>query len=344
MKIVFILPGMGGVSGGARSSVIAANGLLKRGHDVRILYRKSDTKSFLKSLWHTIISSAHPWIDDFIGIIGSFDDITKCHFDKSEIIVGVGMWASSQLSRLTSLANLKIQYIRGATPWDAKLMKEALSLPFPKIVVSSELKILAETYGGNSSISIIHNGLDHQEYFIDGDESSRNGIGTIYSSHPAKDPKTILTVIEHISKIRPEIPIRIFGSEKKPSRIKNVEYWRYPSIETARKIYSRSLVWIVASKSEGFAKPVQEAMACGCALVVTDCGGMRDIIKDGENGFLVPVGDIEQIVNMVLLLLEDNSLRQKLCLNAQETIKEFTWQKSIDNLGNVLKNLHNGQK
>lgn len=107
----------------------------------------------------------------------------------------------------------------------------------------------------------------------------------------------------------------------------------------AREIYSKSKVWIVASRSEGFSLPILEAMACGCAVVATDCGGPRDIINDGKNGFLVEVGNVEQIVNRVLLLLGDNSLRKAICWEAERTVTEFSWEKSVDKLEHVLRNL-----
>jgi glycosyltransferase involved in cell wall biosynthesis len=98
-------------------------------------------------------------------------------------------------------------------------------------------------------------------------------------------------------------------------------------------------VWIVASLSEGFPAPVLEAMACGCVVVATDCGGPRDIIEDGLNGFLVPVGDVDAIVSRVQLLLDDVAMRNQMRLRAQETVRHLTWDKCVAELEHSLKSM-----
>jgi glycosyltransferase involved in cell wall biosynthesis len=98
-------------------------------------------------------------------------------------------------------------------------------------------------------------------------------------------------------------------------------------------------VWFLASRSEGFGMPILEAMACGCAVVATDCGGPRDIINDGENGFLVQVGNVEQIVSKVKLLLDNAELRQQFTRNSKDTVSKFSWENSIDKLEKVLYSL-----
>jgi len=87
--------------------------------------------------------------------------------------------------------------------------------------------------------------------------------------------------------------------------------------------------------------PVLEAMACGCAVVATDCGGTKDIITDGQNGFLTQVGDVDGIVKRVLLLLDDAGLRRQLVDNASQTLKRFEWGKSIEALERALHSLGN---
>ena len=337
MNIVLILPG-DGISGGVRATVIVGNYLLNRGHAVRILYRRSPI-TIKKIVNYVNLLNKKKWLADFKGKTDSFKDITKCYFNESEIIIGVGMWVSKQLARLSSLSNPKLQYIHGATPWDIKLMVEALKLSIPKVVVASFLKPIVESFGGGEVLAIIPNGIDRDQYFPSVDNAKRDGIGTIYSSHPAKDPETILRVLEKISKLRPDITIRVFSTEKRPKQIPKSSYFRLPSIETAREIYSKSLVWIVASKSEGFSMPILEAMACGSVVVSTDCGGPRDIIKNGENGFLVPVGDVEGIAKKISELLENPSLLKYMQTHGKETAERFTWKSSIDALENALAGL-----
>jgi L-malate glycosyltransferase len=59
------------------------------------------------------------------------------------------------------------------------------------------------------------------------------------------------------------------------------------------------------SRSEGFSNALLEAMACGVPSVVTRVGGNPEAISDGENGFLVPVGDDASAAEKLLALLRD---------------------------------------
>jgi glycosyltransferase involved in cell wall biosynthesis len=92
----------------------------------------------------------------------------------------------------------------------------------------------------------------------------------------------------------------------------------------------------MASQSEGFSMPVLEAMACGCCVVATDCGGTRDMIVNGENGFLVPVGDLDEIVRTVEFLLSEPQVRSQVSRRAEQTAKQFNWESSIDKLEDAL--------
>lgn len=339
MKIVFVLPGEG-KSGGVRSTSVMAKMLRRYGHEVRILYQKPGFFDWCRSIRNRIVySSAPSFLRQFDGKKDGFQDITKCYFHEEEIIVAVGMVMSAQLARLEEVPNRKLQYIHGATPGSLAIRQKALSMTYPKIVVASFLKEISESYGGGEVLGIIHNGVDCGEYFISVPDSERDGVGVLYSKDPRKGPVSTLSVLDKLSKLRPRVPQRVFGSGRRPKQIESKGYCRFPSVEVAREIYSRSLVWIVASNSEGFSMPVLEAMACGCAVVATDCGGPKDIIRDGENGFLVGVGDVDGIVDRVQLLLRNDTLRKQMQSKALETARNFTWEKSAAELERVLQGL-----
>jgi glycosyltransferase involved in cell wall biosynthesis len=340
MKISFILPGAG-VSGGVRVTVVAANHLLQRGHKVRILFRKKvvTLQAIYRHLMDHVIYSAHSWLKDFKGLPEGFREIDQCKFEKEELIVGVGSYVLEEMVQLQSLSNSKVLYLHGITSWDPERMKRVLNLPIPKIAVASYLVPLVESGGGGRVVAVIPNGIDRKEYFRSVDESEKDGVGTIYSSQVPKDPKAIFRCLQKISSLKPEIPVRVFGAEGRPKQLGQALYRRFPSVEQARELYSKSLVWIIASRWEGFSVPVLEAMACGAVPVATDCGGTRDIIVDGENGFLVQVENVDQIVDRVMHLLDDRGLREKMKAKAEATVGGFNWEKSADQLEDVFKKL-----
>lgn len=76
-------------------------------------------------------------------------------------------------------------------------------------------------------------------------------------------------------------------------------------------------IFAFSSRAEGLPNALLEAMASGCACVSSDCDfGPRDLIANGENGFLVPVGGWHDMAEKLLLLLRNGGLRRKLGKNA----------------------------
>lgn len=63
---------------------------------------------------------------------------------------------------------------------------------------------------------------------------------------------------------------------------------------------------------EGFGNVVLEAQACGRPVVATDCGGPRDVIIEGQTGFIVPVRDYGAMAEKVLKLLSDKNLIRRM--------------------------------
>lgn len=87
-------------------------------------------------------------------------------------------------------------------------------------------------------------------------------------------------------------------------------------------------IFALASYSEGLSNAVMEAMASGCAPVVSDVGGNRFLIQNGISGFLFPAGDREALRAHLKRLIEDPSKRRAIGKAARERIDaEFSWEK-----------------
>jgi glycosyltransferase involved in cell wall biosynthesis len=75
-------------------------------------------------------------------------------------------------------------------------------------------------------------------------------------------------------------------------------------------------VGVICSESEGFSNSIIEYMYCAKPTVCTNVGGNPEIVRDGENGFLVPVGDVGKLAERLERLLGDPALAQRLGRNA----------------------------
>ena len=66
---------------------------------------------------------------------------------------------------------------------------------------------------------------------------------------------------------------------------------------------------------EGMPYSILEAMASGLPIIATTCGAIPEIIKDGENGFLIPPGRPDLIADRVCRLLSDHKLKERIAEN-----------------------------
>ncbi|PYS69773.1 MAG: hypothetical protein DMF69_15865 [Acidobacteria bacterium] len=98
------------------------------------------------------------------------------------------------------------------------------------------------------------------------------------------------------------------------------------------RVLRKSEIFILASEYEGFCISLIEAMANGCAPVVTDIrSGNKQLVKDGENGFIVPVGDIDAFVDRIKLLDSDRESLSQTRTGAWETGREYSVRRMVDN-------------
>ena len=91
------------------------------------------------------------------------------------------------------------------------------------------------------------------------------------------------------------------------------------------KEYSESSMIVMSSHYEGFPMVMIEAMACGLPAVCFDfkCGP-RDIIIEGENGLIVPDGDIDGLAEAMVRLMRDDELRKRMGENAKKVVEKYS--------------------
>jgi glycosyltransferase involved in cell wall biosynthesis len=77
-------------------------------------------------------------------------------------------------------------------------------------------------------------------------------------------------------------------------------------------------------------------MACGCAVILTDAGGVNEYAKPNKNCLMYEPKNITELKEKLLLLIYNPDLRKKLSQNGLETAKEFSWGKSAEQLEIIL--------
>ncbi|MEA1926828.1 MAG: glycosyltransferase family 4 protein [Candidatus Auribacterota bacterium] len=104
------------------------------------------------------------------------------------------------------------------------------------------------------------------------------------------------------------------------------DYGHVPHFELY-KIYSQGSVYVHPSIHEGLAAVQAEAMACGLPLICSTNTGGEDLIRDGVEGSVLPIRDVEALKEKILYLYEHEEERKAMGRAARERTRIFTWDR-----------------
>lgn len=108
------------------------------------------------------------------------------------------------------------------------------------------------------------------------------------------------------------------------------------------RLLAESRVCVCPSSKEGWGLTVIEANALGTPNVASDAPGLRDSVRDGETGFLVPDGDVEAFADRIGLLLSDDALATRMSEQAQRWSRRFEWDRAADLMEAALERSRTG--
>ena len=117
--------------------------------------------------------------------------------------------------------------------------------------------------------------------------------------------------------------------------IKSVPYAELP------QHYQSADIFVYPSLHEGSALAIYEAMASGLPVITTHNSG--SVVRDGEEGFIVPIRDVETLMKKILLLYRDDDLRYLMGKKARKRAESFTWAQYRLKLGDTVRELISGK-
>ena len=146
-----------------------------------------------------------------------------------------------------------------------------------------------------------------------------------------KDQATLIRAFVRVHEKHPDLELRIYGPDSGDGtkeicealiRENNAEDWirLLGDCDELERVLPKGLCFVSSSLYEGLPNAVLEAMALGLPVISTDCpcGGPAEVIRDGENGLLVPIGDAEAIADAVNRLVEDRTFAERLGTEARK--------------------------
>lgn len=104
-----------------------------------------------------------------------------------------------------------------------------------------------------------------------------------------------------------------------------------PTTQNIKNHYINSSIYVLTSRYEGLGMVLLEAQSCGVPLVSYDCQcGPKDIIDDGQNGFLIPFENKEKMAEKLIYLMNNELVRKEMGKKAKIYSKNFSEEKIMN--------------
>lgn len=352
MKITFVLPGVW-LLGGVKVVFEYANRLQEKGHEVGVVYpmipmnsRKKGNyiKNFanrsLTALLNLKKGNTVDWFDIKARLM-SKPTLDEIFIPNGDIIVATSWQTAYFVKKYSKNKGEKFYLIQHYEIWggDKAEVDMTYKLGFHNIVISSWLKNILEKGLGAKTEALILNGVDLNQFYPETFPKINNDIRILmlYRYGEWKGVSDGLRAFEIVKKKYSNARLVMFGARGKKGIPEEVEYHKKITSDELRKLYSSCDIFMYPSRSEGFGLPPMEAMACGCAVVTTNVGAVPDYAIPGKTALVSAPGDPEALAQNVIQLIENKEKRKQIAENGYNYVKQFTWDKSTDELEKIFK-------
>lgn len=201
------------------------------------------------------------------------------------------------------------------------------------IAVSSILAERIRACGVRPPVSTIYNGF-HAEY-IASVEKRRKSLLQVGNLVPSKHNSDTLRAVARLRERYPDIFLTVVGDGAERGRLEALTrelgladcvafLGRLPNQGTLSEM-AKSEIFVMPSYPEGFGIVYLEAMASGCVTIGTEGEGIADVIRSGENGFLVPPNDPNAIVKVIDWCLTHPEEAAVIAERGKEDALRLTW-------------------
>ena len=186
-------------------------------------------------------------------------------------------------------------------------------------------------------IDVVHCGLDHDLYRPDpaGRKSERPTIVFVGRLRRYKGLDWVMRTLPEVIAGAPGTRLVVLGDGPFRHALEStarrlgitgaVEFHGFVSAADKVRWMREAWVLVQPSPKEGWGLTVVEAGACGTAVVATDAPGLRDSVKHGETGVLVPYGDRRRLAETLIQVLTDSALRDRLARAGVAWSQRFQW-------------------
>lgn len=355
MKINFLIPTTG-LTGGVKVIFYHATNLIKFGHQVCLIHPFIlDKKSNFKDKILAVLKFFKYKTFDFLNLnsISFFElpreikikrvfNLKEENIPEADITVATANQTADWLVDYPRTKGEKFYFIQDYETWtrDKNLVDATWKMPLKKIVISSWLKNLAQNYFNEKIFGLVPDGLD-LKIFNPENRTKNKSLKILMQYHPLEKKGFIdgLAAFLMAKQEIPDIDLTIFSAYPLPKRLKRqYEFYYRPKLNKLKELYCSTDIFLWPSRVEGFGLPPMEAMACGCAVISTDTGAIRDYSIPDETVILTPPNQPEIMAGKIICLANSKNKMEKIGRAASERMKQFDWQDSTRKLEKIFSN------
>ena len=358
MRINFILPFYSvRPIGGLKVVYEYANQLAARGHDVSVIHPRSMRNiDPVRGSLHKLHNAALDTRNRFAPRMGlkwqSLDrrvrilivpEATAEHIPDADAVFATAWQTAGYVREYSARKGKKFYLVMDFDPWIAsqEALEKTWTWPLRKITISNWLYEKVSAAGcPPSDVVNIPIGVSFDQFHLTNDIGNRpKKILMLYSSSPSKGSELGLRALALCREAHPDLQVTLFGPtmRRRPASLPAwARYGGNVTNERLRTLYNESRIYVCSSFAEGFALPPAEAMACGCAVAATDCGGIREFAVNDVNALLSAPGDADALARNIIRLLEDDQWRVRLAIAGHQSISRFSWETAANTLEELI--------
>jgi len=206
-----------------------------------------------------------------------------------------------------------------------------------RTVCSQDLIRLAKESDAQSEFIYVPNGVD-TERFKPIQRSANPKVKLLFIGRliPRKGFQRVIRALPEVKKItNTPFEVEVVGTGTAQGELDKlseqlgvsdlIKYVGSVPYDALEKSYQYADVFVLTSLSEGMPSVILEAMGCGLPVVASDVGGNNEIVKEGENGFLISGDDTSGLATKLARLINEPSLRQQMGCKSRELALQYDW-------------------